>query len=404
MRAVNEQIVGSEKAKVEMTGRKVALVGLSMVPSVGGTPKTMGKFAEALGADLISFTDQERLEREGTLFAGIHHIPCSGLLGRYYNWAPIALRREAESKALSLDLISCHGMFRYHANWVRKVAKSRKIPYWFVPHGQLDPYVYTYRSFVKKLWLSSFGTSLLRDAAHVIFSTEQERRKARWFYSGSNTTVVHWPVDVMNISSRNGSRTTVRRRHGIPEHARVLIFLGRLDVMKRPLETITALAKSARGDVHMFIVGPSESVTEEECQNHARTMGVAERVHVVGAKYGTDKNDYILASDAFVSLSHRENFGHTAAESLSACLPVILSPGNDLGLELKPYRCGWFMESDTCEEAAAVIREFADTSATTLQAMGERGRDFVASQLNFERFKQRVVDLAREAIAGRSGK
>ena len=62
---------------------------------------------------------------------------------------------------------------------------------------------------------------------------------------------------------------------------------------------------------------------------------------MIGPVYGDSKYHYLFASDAYVSLSQRENFNHTAAESLSAGLPVILSPGNDLAGEIRDEGCSW---------------------------------------------------------------
>ena len=121
-------------------------------------------------------------------------------------------------------------------------------------------------------------------------------------------------------------------------------------------------------------------------------------MHVTGPLYSEEKTRALLGADAFISLSHRENFGHTAAESLAAATPVILSPGNDLGSELKPYQCGLFIDDDEMASAAQAIREFAAIEVSELVAMGDRGRGFVSEKLSFELFRSRLQALAKEAV------
>jgi glycosyltransferase involved in cell wall biosynthesis len=358
----------------------------------------MNKFREALDAKVVSFTGREELEKEGNAFPGIEHVLCdNGFAGRLYNWAPKGRRQQAEALAGEADLITCHVMLRYHANWVMQMAKRHRIPYWFIPHGQLDPYVYTYRSVVKKVWAQIFGKRLLRQAAHIIFSTEQERNKASWLYSGPNTRVVHWPVDLIDLSGKEAARAEVRSRIGAKPDAKVLLFLGRMHPMKRPLETVEAFCLAANPDSHLVLIGPEDGVSMQACHVLALKAGMAGQVHAIGPVYGDDKETYLLGADAYVSLSSRENFNHTAAEALAAGVPVLLSPGNDLAPELKPYRCGWFLEGESEEEAVLAIKTCLPTSNEILKEMGTRGREFIAKECSFTGFRESLIRLRDEA-------
>ena len=378
---------------------KILLTGLSLVPRYGGLPKTMRKFGEALGARIVSFTSSTLPKEELDAFSEVKHIRTGrSKIADWYAWVRPKDRAPAEAAASEADLLSCHVMLRYHAHWVRRMAKRHNIPYWFVPHGQLDPYVYTYRAGVKYLWLKLFGHRLMRDAAHVIYSTEQEREKAKWFYDGPNTRVVHWPVDLIDVSGKAGAKQELREEFGLKPEDRLLLYIGRIHSMKNPLKTIELLAESADSRGHLMIVGPDGDVTAEDCRRKARSLGLDAQVHVTGPLYGDAKARALLGADAFISLSHRENFGHTAAESIAAATPVILSPGNDLGPDLKSYDCGILLKDDSMECAVRAIHDFMAKDNAELEAMGTRGRSFVAEKLSFEMFRQRLEKLAREAI------
>ena len=379
--------------------KKAILVGLSLVPSNGGLPKTMRKFGKALDAQIASFTSAQLSQEEFDFFPEVKHVVTArSRLLDWYAWAPKISRGEIEAAAAKADLLSCHVMLRYHAHWVRRMSKRHNIPYWFVPHGQLDPWVYTYRSGIKHLWLKLFGKRLMREAAHVIYSTEQERDKAKWFYDGSNSRVIHWPVDLIDTEGKAAARDSLHQICNIPRKDRVLLYIGRIHSMKNPIKTIEALAESSEKHVHLLVVGPDGDVSGEDCSRKARECGIIDQVHVMGPLYSDEKTCALLGADAFISLSHRENFGHSAAESLAAATPVILSPGNDLSSELKLYQCGLFIDDDDMARAAQAIRDFAAMEVSELVAMGDRGRGFVAEKLSFKLFRSRLQALAEEAV------
>lgn len=364
----------------------------------------MNKFREALDAKVVSFTGRDALEREGSAFEGIEHVLSdNSFAGRLYNYVPKERLKAAEALAAEADLITCHVMLRYHANWVMQMAKRHGIPYWFIPHGQLDPYVFSYRSLVKKAWALVYGKRLLRNAAHIIFSTEQERNKASWLYSGPNTRVIHWPVELIDLEGKEAARAKVRQRINAKPEAKVLLFLGRMHPMKRPLETIAAFCAARDQTAHLILIGPEDGVTVADCNRIAVEHGMEKQIHALGAVYGKDKETFLLGSDGYISLSKRENFNHTAGESLAAGIPVILSPGNDLAPELKPYACGWFLGSDDLCEASQAILQWSSTETESLLAMGMRGREFIAKECSFEGFRRALVELRDEAYLFRQG-
>lgn len=391
-------MIKADPMKLNREGRAL-VVGTWVIPLDGGRPKTMRLFAKALDCPVASFTADRVGEAQKSAFPEVVHASTSLIRGLgSYGFATKENRSVIEDLAARSDLLSCHVMFRYHANWVKAMASQHGLPYWLVPHGQLDPYVFTYGGAVKRTWMRFFGGRMLKDAAHVIFATERERLKAKWIYDGPNTRVIHWPVELMDVTQKDEARKEARRRLGMGQGDRLLIFFGRVHEMKRPLETIRAFAAANCPGLHLALIGPYEGISEATCEELSAQLGVSGNVHVLGPQYGRDKEIFVLGSDGFISLSIRENFGHTAAESLSAGNPVILSPGNDLAGELHEYGCGWFLRTDDLAEATGAIREFAATSDEKLCAMGMSGRSFIAKECSFDVFQSKILELKQEAL------
>src|SRR6185437_6428229 len=103
----------------------------------GGSAESVRQFAAALGGPTISFTSTALLD--GAVHGpGVVHVPVSGP-GAVYSWPGRAPLAEAERHLRDADFVFCHKLFRYHGDWVRRLG----IPYCVVPHGALDPWVFT---------------------------------------------------------------------------------------------------------------------------------------------------------------------------------------------------------------------------------------------------------------------
>jgi glycosyltransferase involved in cell wall biosynthesis len=359
---------------------------LNYADTSGGTTKSVSNFATATGADILSFT-LESLIPSARHGKGVTHIPLpDSLAGRLYGFPVWHQIRRATQLARSYDVIICHMLFRFHNEWVTRLG----IPYFIVPHGSLDPYVFGYRRLRKEIWLSTIGARTFQRAEAVIFATQREQQKAFRGIGSDKAKVICWPVpgDV----GEGLDRAEVRRRLGIAENDKVVLFMGRLHSMKRPVETIETFAQADQRGMHLVIVGPEEQYTVRELQSAVTKCGTR-NVHIQGPVFGDAKWDLYRAADCYISLSARENYGYTVAEAMSAGLPVILSPGNDLGHELVGQECGWMLGTDEREEAVHAIRSFGDLNPEALKRMGERGKRWITANASFDRFQSQLLEL-----------
>lgn len=378
---------------------KFLVVALDLFPSSGGPTKTIRAFRDALDADICSLADPRRMAKEPFAIEGTIGIPTVALpwAGEFRIPRPSSARTVVD-RIESARLVSCHSFYRYHSHIVNKVCRRTKTPYWFVPHGVLDPWVMSYGRAQKKMFWNTIGRKFVNGASTVIFATEAERDKAAAQFELPATDVIPWPVELVDLTGREETRRSIRGKLSIGEDERVLLYFGRLHHMKKPLETIEAVAKAGIKNLHLLIVGNENTVSFDDCHRAAIHWKVDQRVHLIGPVYGESKHDYMHASDAYISLSHRENFNHTAAESLAAGIPVILSPGNDLQTALSSVNCSFGLDSDTMEAAVEGIKEFCATSDTTLVEMGNRGRTWVSKELSYDRFVKTLRGVAARCI------
>jgi len=380
-------------------------VCLTHDPAHGGLHRSVRDFSRALAAPILSLGAGETESVDVEEGASVRRLGCgTGWLFRGCHVMAPAVARRADAAVADADLLVVHSLFRGHAPWAQAWARRHGRRYWAVPHGCLDPWSLSHRGLLKRLWLEMRGRSYLARADRIVVSSRRSLEKSlAWIPDGRSadrTVVVHWPVDLPPLDGRAAARAALCQQHGIPESARLLLFVGRLHAVKRPVETVRAFceatAAASQAHCHLAMVGMDGDLSQADI--HAAIPPACRgRVHVIGPLAGADLAESLLASDGFISLSFQENFGYAAAEALAYGLPVLLSPGHDLAHEMPAcdgrFACGWLLGDDVHATAVAAIREFATASDAALTAAGAVGRAWVAETLPFERFRDRLAAL-----------
>jgi glycosyltransferase involved in cell wall biosynthesis len=296
-------------------------------------------------------------------------------------------------------LLFAHSLFRSHADWVREVATSQRVPYVVIPHGSLDPWAFRRRWVGKYFWMQAIGRAYLKQAALVMFSSDAERRKAQQAIGFTvRSVVVRWPVDIQPQRPTREDQRVARSQLGLPEDGRILLYFGRYHSMKRPLETVRAFLEAAPSRVMLVLAGMDGDVAADFLRAEAG-VAASNKIRVLGPVFGERRSALLTAADAFVSWSHRENFCYAAAEAMGFGRPVILSPGNDLRGELGTIRCGWFPENAEPAHLVDAIRQFAGVTDTELDEMGVTAHAAANSLFSRSGFVEAVSAIQAQLIA-----
>jgi glycosyltransferase involved in cell wall biosynthesis len=100
-----------------------------------------------------------------------------GYASRFSEWI--------KGRRSNYDAVIVHGLWQYHSFAWRALAGTTT-PYFVFPHGMLDPWfkrTYPRKHFKKLLYWPWAEYRVLRDAAAVFFTSEEERRLARESFS-----------------------------------------------------------------------------------------------------------------------------------------------------------------------------------------------------------------------------
>lgn len=176
-----------------------------------------------------------------------------------------------------------------------------------------------------------------------------------------------------------------------------LLFTGRVAPIKALPNLVEAMGSSAGW--RLRIVGPDKDGRHTaELKALAEKVGVADRIDLVGPKYGEELEQEYLNADCFILPSFSENFGSVVVEAMAAGLPVIASKGTPWQ-ELEERKCGWWVENDPTT-LARTIAEMMSLSDAERRAMGARGRQLVAEKYQWSVIGKKIA-AAYEDIIGR---
>ncbi len=200
------------------------------------------------------------------------------------------------------------------AAWCR----LRRIPYVFEPLGMFQPRLRKVP--LKRALDATLYRGVGRGAAAVVVASERERDDV--ISCGVPPEKVHvrgngFPEP---LETRNGD---LRARLGIPAHAPLVLYVGRIASGKG----IEHLLEAARQipEAHVVVAGPDDRHGTAALVRQAQARGeTAGRIHSLPPKDEPPRDLYPQA-DVFVLASAGESFGMVAAEAASVGTPVIVS-------------------------------------------------------------------------------
>lgn len=243
---------------------------------------------------------------------------------RALSWNPV-VKKFCRARLQNFDVVHIYGIYDFLGPAVAKECMKRNIPYVLEPIGMFVPIVRSLR--LKRIYHAMFGRKLFEGASAIIATAEQEVEElTRGGVERKKIVVRRNGVEAPASWPEPGA---FRKKLGIAESERVILFLGRLSSKKSPdllLEAFAALSNEAEGKkLRLVFAGPNEGGMKELLEQSAAQSGVGSQVLFTGPIFGEAKWAAYQDADIFVLPSQNENFGNTAAEAAAAGTPVIVT-------------------------------------------------------------------------------
>jgi starch synthase (maltosyl-transferring) len=185
-------------------------------------------------------------------------------------------------------------------------------------------------------------------------------------------------------------------RFGIPDGAKVLLTVGRLDPQKAPLELVRIFAELAADhpEWHLLLVGDGLLRTELRQLIDAGGLGV--RVHLAG--WQADVPEIMRACDLFVLNSRWEGMPNVVLEAAAAGLPVIATRCEGVAEIIESGVSGVLVEVNQPQAMRAAL-ESAMTRQNDATARVSRLQQIVSEQFTWQSVISRYAALYRELLA-----
>jgi D-inositol-3-phosphate glycosyltransferase len=212
--------------------------------------------------------------------------------------------------------------------------------------------------------------SIIECSDAVLASCSVEADQIASLYGGEPGRIRIVPPGVDHAFFGPGHRPQARRALGLPLDGRLLLFVGRIQPLKRADVAIEALAElragthAKGGESYRLVVvgGPSGPHGEKSLQgllDVADARGVREFVHFIEPQPHELLSSYYRAADVCLVPSRSESFGLVALESAACGTPVVASAVGGLTTLVDDGHTGFLVdEPDPRAYAAAVRRVF----------------------------------------------
>lgn len=179
-------------------------------------------------------------------------------------------------------------------------------------------------------------------------------------------------LDLEVIPPVFGTKAELRRKLGLPENKKILIFVGRLSAYKRPSDALELLEKLGK-EYHLLMIGKGE--LQKEIYERIRVSGLEAQVTSIASVPNTEIHKYYRASDCFVNFNEHEIFGMSILEAMYQECPVAArrAPGPDTIIEdgSTGYLCG-------------SVEEMAKKIPLVKQSMGTAGKERVEKEFSWD--------------------
>lgn len=207
-------------------------------------------------------------------------------------------------------------------------------------------------------------------------------------------------IDRFNKSTNDGKVEELRKKYGIKDDEKVVIFTGRLNEEKGIKELLLAFKKVRYEKVKLLIVGSyyyaSGMVSSFESQLHILAQEMKDKIIFTGfIPYSEVSNIYGIGDIAAIPSMWNDPAPLTIIESMASGLPIITTYSGGIP-EYANEQCAVFLKRDNNivnNLAMAIDKLLSDE--TLMHQMSKAGR-ITASKLNLDNYYKNFIEKISE--------
>lgn len=214
---------------------------------------------------------------------------------------------------------------------------------------------------------------------------------------GVNTEIAVIPtgINVSEFNSDNGD--SVRQKHGIPEDAFIIGYLGRIAEEKNMRflqEAVMPFIKQQK-DVYFLVVGDGDITGD--LKEEASSRGISERVIFAGVLKGKEKIDAFHAMDVFVFASKSETQGIVLNEAMASGVPVIGLDAPGVREVIEDGANGFLVINEDKKLFLEKLEEFYNMEGVQKGSFGDKAKAS-ADEFDYKKSVRKTLDLYQRVI------
>jgi glycosyltransferase involved in cell wall biosynthesis len=257
-------------------------------------------------------------------------------------------RRLATLADRDVDVVQLHSVFT-PPNAL--LARQLRVPYVISPHGGYAPASLARSARRKTAYKYLLERPMLRRAALRVALTDVEARDLDAFGAGRPVAVI--PNGVIP-APRDLDGAAFRRELGLGPTDRLLLFVGRLDILHKGLDVLLDGVAGAPA-WRLAVVGPDVRGGRAWLLARAEALGMLSRLAVVGPRQGRALHEAFAAADCFALTSRWEGLPIALLEALAHGVPAVVSPAVDRLVGVAQAGAGWSVRES---ELGSALRRF----------------------------------------------
>ena len=308
--------------------------------------------------------------------ATVHALgPVRGSYGYSASYVPWLKENRAR-----FDAVVVHGIWQYPSFGVWRALHGTPTPYFIFPHGMLDPWfkrTYPLKHLKKLLYWPWGEYRVLRDAAAVLFTSEEERRLARESFAlyRAQEVVVNYGTAAPQVDWA-AAQEEFLGKFPVLRGQKFFLFLGRLHEKKGGDLLLKAFASLGEKRGQLVIAGPC---ADDDYLKHLRELARDLPVVFTGMLSGNLKWGALRTADVFVLPSHQENFGIAIAEALACGTPVLISQKVNIWREVVNDG-GGYAENDDLAGTKRLLERWLEVTPELRAEMSARAQTSFAQR------------------------
>jgi glycosyltransferase involved in cell wall biosynthesis len=285
------------------------------------------------------------------------------------------------------DVVHIHDVFILPHLFIGYVAIFFKKPFFYSPHGVLDPVRLKDKSMAKFLIYNILVKKVLKRAKTVICTSDEEKAVLEKLGFLNCTTVFNGVAEVAVEPSKKYSKYS-------RDDLLTFLYVGKIHPLKGLKELLIAMSQM---DIscQLLIAGPddggkSDLIRVIEDKNLSN-------VHFLGYVNDEEKRELFDLADLFVHPSLSEGFSISILESLNNGVPVLITKACNFP-DVEKYGAGMVLPNENLVTKIRKSLIAIYDNKSKLRMMGENGRKLIKGKYSIQAMAEKVERIYKNAI------